>query len=134
MFAALLPPKPGLVESMGFMLAGFLLVMIILALMWFGTAAIGKIFIFLEKRDKEAARRNSVKAEEERQTVAAAAAVAAVTSPSATGGSDAQLVAVIAAAAQVTLGSHARVVSIRTAENEWGAEGRRQIFASHRTR
>ncbi len=132
-YAALLPPKPDIGEAILFMLAGIVLVMSVLSMMSLGTAGIGKIFIALSRREATATQQKQAQAEEERRTVAAAAAaVAAVTSPAQAG--NPHLVAVIAAAAHATLGSSARVVSIRPAENEWGAEGRRQIFASHRTR
>ena len=46
-----------------------------------------------------------------------------------------ELVAVIAAAVHLTLHEPVRVVAIRPAsESGWAAEGRRQIFSSHRVR
>lgn len=50
---------------------------------------------------------------------------------------DSELVAVIAAAVHTALHAPVRIVSIkaaRSSEGTWAAEGRRQIFSSHRVR
>lgn len=47
---------------------------------------------------------------------------------------DTALIAVLSAAAYVTLGKPVRVVSVQPVSTEWGVQGRRDIFLSHRIR
>ena len=47
---------------------------------------------------------------------------------------DPRLVAVIAAAAYVSLGQNVSIVSIQPVSAEWSTQGRRDIFLSHRIR
>jgi hypothetical protein len=69
---------------------------------------------------------------------AAAAAPAALPSPAAASGElSPEIVAVIAAAVHVTLGSGHRIVGITPSGRDdlvWSLEGRRQIFHSHKVR
>ena len=47
---------------------------------------------------------------------------------------DPVLIAVLAAAAYSVLGTSVRVVSVQPVSSEWGMEGRREIFLSHKLR
>ncbi len=47
---------------------------------------------------------------------------------------DTALVAVLSAAAYVTIGQPVRIVSVQPVSTEWGVQGRRDIFLSHRIR
>ena len=138
---AMLPRRPDAGQAATFILAGFLIVLFVLGLMWLGTALFGQVFKSLDARAVEKTRATREAAEEEqRRIVAAAAAIAATTRPAPqptaaiNPADDPQLVAILAAAAHVTLGRAARIVSIRPAQGDWSAEGRRQIFASRRVR
>ena len=97
-------------------IAGFLVVLIALALLWFMTAMIGKLFIGMEARQA--------------QTPAGTAG------PDNTGGSadptEEEVVAVSACVAAL-MGQRSRVVSIKRA-GDWQREGRREHFASRKIR
>lgn len=47
---------------------------------------------------------------------------------------DATLLVVLAAAAYAALGQNVRVVSVQPVSTEWGVQGRRDIFLSHKIR
>lgn len=110
-------PPPG---SLEIMLGGFAIVLVVLALLWVITAIVGGIF-----------RRNG-----RRKAAAGAHAVSESTSSSSLydGSVPQRHLAVIAAAVYTCIDDSARIVSIRPARSDWSAEGRRQIFASHRVR
>jgi Na+-transporting methylmalonyl-CoA/oxaloacetate decarboxylase gamma subunit len=95
-------------------LVGFLIVVMALCLLWGATALLGKVFAASEP-----------------------AAAESPPAPQATFAApqeeDEDLV-VIAAAAAAILGGRHRVVSIRPQISSWGAQGRRDIHASHNIR
>ncbi len=100
-------------------LAGFVIVMLTLCLLWGGTALIGRLFGSQPARQK---------------TTRLAASNHQVSTPAddADDISD-ELVAVYAAAA-VLLDQKHTIVAIRTTPSSWGIQGRREIHASHRIR
>ncbi len=128
--------NPGVIEALKY-LNGFLLVMLTLGALWGVTVLLGSFFTRKKPKHEafKAARvENEDEAEQRRQAIATAAAIAAITSnphvkvPP-------HLVAVITASIHSVLhGRKHRIVSIRPSQSHWSAEGRRQIFASHRVR
>lgn len=106
---------------------GFVFVLSVLALFAGLTQGMGMIFV---GRDRAAAtkRRAEEAAENPRREHAPAKEAAA-------GGPPPEILAVIAAAIHVTLHDPVRIVSVRQVPTRnWAAEGRRQIFGSHRVR
>lgn len=100
-------------------LAGFVIVMLTLCLLWFGTALIGRFF-----------GTNPARQETTRLTVANHSTASNATEDDEI--SD-ELVAVYAAVATILDERH-RIVSVRTAQSFWGIQGRRDIHSSHRIR
>lgn len=100
-------------------LAGFFIVLLMLCLLWGGTALIGRIFG--GQSSQPGATRLAVSHE----------TLSQVGSPS-DEISD-ELVAVYAAVAALLDHKH-RIVTIRSTPSSWGAQGRSEIHASHRIR
>jgi sodium pump decarboxylase gamma subunit len=115
-------------SSGSIMIVGFLLVVVVLAMLAAITAGIGSFFTGFAKR--ATARAESAKAS------AAAATAATSAAEESAAEEDPVLIAVIAAAVHMITGDRAhRIVSIRSSSSEgWAQEGRRQIFSSHRIR
>lgn len=111
-------------------LRGFLLVVIILLLLWGMTALIGKTFMALEA--KKAAKAKAALASASASAPAPSQSLAPAASTP--GGPTDEEVAAIAAAIAMCMQGGARIVSIRPSSSDWGREGRRQIFASHKIR
>jgi len=106
-------------EAMNFLVTGFGVVMFALALLWFCTAIMGKVF-------------TAIKAKPQAAPVPAAAAAAPAPAQD-----DTKLIAVISAAVHHAVGGGFRVTKVvRTSSNStnWSAEGRRQHHGSHRIR
>lgn len=103
-------------------LLGFVFVIVVLAILAGVTQAVG--FIFSMKKPAAA------------KPVAVAAAPAPVAAaPAASEGISPEVVAVIAAAVHTTLERPHRILSIRpSTDRYWAAEGRREIFRSHKVR
>lgn len=113
-------------------LRGFLLVVIILLLLWGMTAIIGKTFMAFEAR--KAAKAKAAMASVAASASAPAPSHSVAPAASAPGGPTDEEVAAIAAAIAMCMQGGARIVSIRPSSSDWGREGRRQIFASHKIR
>lgn len=133
---AFIKDRPSTIEALTFLVMGMAVVLSVLAIMWIGTAVMGSIFTKLDSQAaKKATAAKEAAAEEQRNVAVAAAAIAATTQgPVTSKPAETPIVAIIAAAAHTILGHRARVISIRPAPTDWSAEGRRQIFASHRVR
>jgi len=119
-FIATMPAHPDLGEAMNFLVTGFGVVMLALALLWFCTALMGKAFSAAKSKPAVAP---------------APAAPAAAPAPVAE--DDGRLIAAISAAVHYTVGSGFRVTKVvRTGAGSpnWSAEGRRQHHGSHRIR
>ncbi|MBC2592998.1 OadG family protein [Ruficoccus amylovorans] len=100
---------------------GFVFVIVVLAILAGVTQAVGFIF--------------SMKKPAAPKPVAAAAPAPAAAAPAASEGISPEVVAVIAAAVHTTLEHPHRILSIRpSADRYWAAEGRREIFRSHKVR
>jgi len=130
--ATIIPLRPTWSEAAEFMVLGFLVVMVVLAAIWGLTSLIGQYFIIQNKAQK------AKKAQEAADTaahheIAAAAAAAAMTTPATPGGVTPEVLAILSAAVQAVIEEPARIVAVNPA-GSWGAEGRRQIFDSHRLR
>lgn len=98
-------------------LLGFLLVLLALTLLWLATLLIGRIFRIFSHE------------------------MAPVSAGSADGDPlldenepTEEEVAAVAAAVMAVVGRPSRIVSIRAGGQDWGMEGRREHFASHRLR
>ncbi|MCC5842167.1 MAG: hypothetical protein JJT96_18775 [Opitutales bacterium] len=113
-------------------LRGFLLVVIILLLLWGMTALIGKTFMALEAR--KVAKAKAAVASAPFSVPTASQSPSAAPAATAPGAPTDEEVAAIAAAIAMCMQGGARIVSIRPASTDWGREGRRQIFASHKIR
>ncbi len=101
-------------------LAGFVIVMLALTVLWGLTALMGRIF------SRRAARSGQA-------VTLPRAAAPATPGPAADGLTDDEIVVVAAAVAAMFGGRH-RVVSVRPVHSSWGDQGRREIHASHRIR
>ncbi len=122
-YLANIDPHSGIGESLGFMLVGFAMVVLVLSLLYLLCATVGKFFL----PKKKPAEPKHI------QPVSASPAKAQAST-----GPDPRLIAAIAAAVETVLG-HAvhEIVSIKPAGkgyNAWAQEGRRQIFQSHKIR
>lgn len=118
-------------DSIFVMLFGFVFVLLVLSLLTFITACIGRIFtrtehfreIKAEAAVEEAAKSSRVPVIE-RQDV-----------PASSEAGDPLLPVVVAAAIHCVIGDRPhRIVAIHDASPAWAQEGRRQIFSSHRVR
>ncbi|MBN1404446.1 MAG: OadG family protein [Opitutales bacterium] len=120
-----IPLHPSMGESVNFMFTGFIVVIAVLFAMYIFMKLLGVFFAG-----------NSAKAAAAKKLAVVRPAASQVAAPvaAAPSAANSHLVAVIAAAAHVVLGSRVRIVSVHTASSEWGAEGRRQIFASKQVR
>jgi len=118
---ALIPQHPSFLQGVEFLAGGQIVVLLVLTVltvfMYFLGATLGK-------KAKDAA--NAVPVAARAAAPAAAVAVAPVT--------DSRLIAIIAAAAHTVLGANVRIVSVQPASTEWSAQGRRDIFSSHKLR
>ncbi|QYY35751.1 OadG family transporter subunit [Ruficoccus sp. ZRK36] len=102
-------------------LLGFVFVIVVLAILAGVTQIVGLFFRMKKEAPKPAA--------------AAAPAPAAASAAAPAGGVSPEVVAVIAAAVHTTLERPHRILSIRSASDRyWAAEGRREIFRSHKVR
>lgn len=128
----IIPLRPGIGEAAEYMILGFLVVMVVLASIWGLTSLIGQYFVIQDKAQKAKKAQAAAQAAVHHDVVAAAAA-AAMTTPATAGGVTPELLAIISAAVQAVVKEPARIVAINPSGN-WGAEGRRQIFDSHRLR
>jgi Na+-transporting methylmalonyl-CoA/oxaloacetate decarboxylase gamma subunit len=145
LFIATAAEGPGSTGSI--MIVGFLLVVVVLALLAAITSAIGAFFA------RQAARAAAQAADISRQAADSHSQVAQSTSSPSPGAvsstaassvavaeepnpeDDPLLLSVIAAAIHSIAGDRAhRIVSIRSSAEGWAQEGRRQIFSSHRIR
>ncbi|MDF9828117.1 Na+-transporting methylmalonyl-CoA/oxaloacetate decarboxylase gamma subunit [Ereboglobus sp. PH5-5] len=125
-----LPEKPSVAETLVYQFNGLMIVFMVLGGLWILFEITGAIFkrhgALVEK--KKAGARAS----------AAAASAPVEASPSAQAeGIAPEVIAVISASIHVALaGRRHRVLTINAAAhgNEWAAEGRRDIFRSHRVR
>lgn len=106
-------------------LAGFVVVMVTLLVLWGLTVVSGKVVARLEAMRPKPA------------PVVPEPAAAPATGPAAATGddgvSDEELVVIAATVATMIDGRH-RVVSVRPVPSSWGQQGRREIHASHRIR
>ena len=96
-------------------LAGFVIVMLALCLLWLVTALIGRVFA----TKTQAPATTRIEARQKSDTQPAPV-------------SD-EVVAVYAAAAAM-LDERARIISVTSRSSYWGTQGRRDIHASHRIR
>lgn len=124
--AAVIPEHPTLLQGALLLLAGFVVVMLVLTIMMVFMKFLGVVFA---KKPAEASHVCSCCG-----GVATASPAAPAPAAPAASSTDAHLIAVISAAAYTMLGASARVVSIKPSSTEWGSEGRRVIFDSHKTR
>jgi len=124
--AAVIPEHPSKLQGILLLAAGFVVVMLVLTVMMVFMKFLGVVFA---KKPAEAPCVCSCCG-----GVATAATAAPAPAAPAAPATDAHLIAVISAAAYTMLGASARVVSIKPASSEWGSEGRRVIFDSHKTR
>lgn len=116
-------------------LRGFVIVVIILLLLWGMTALIGRIFMGAAARAKaaEAAKLAAAPAGPVLSAPLPAHTEPAPVSASAGEPTEEELAALAATVAMLLQGRH-RILSVRPAGADWGREGRRQIFASHKIR
>ncbi len=132
---AVIPLRPEMEDIISFSMSGFLLVMIVLALLSTMVSIIGQAFIFADKAKAAKAKAKAAPAEAAPKGVSddharvIAAAVASVM-PELENDS-AKLVAVLSAAAAVALDEECRVVNYKPISGEFSKFGREQIFASH---
>lgn len=118
LLAAALPDHPRLLDSIVFQFNGLIVVFAALSLIW----GLLEIMGFYFRRVQQA-----------QEAVSAPAAAAG---PVQHEGVTAEQVAAISAAVTALFGAPSRIQAIVPADPElnWAQEGRRQIFASHRTR
>jgi Na+-transporting methylmalonyl-CoA/oxaloacetate decarboxylase gamma subunit len=124
--------RPSYLEAAEFMFSGFIVVMTVLIAMYLFMKLLGVVFAGSSAKAVAAKAAAEAAKKAAKAPAAAPLAVAAAAAPS--GSCCPHLVAVIAAAAHTVLGSRVRIVSVQPASGEWGAEGRRQIFASKNVR
>lgn len=121
LFAVSLPDSPTLLENLRYQTTGLMIVLTVLGGLWILLEISGYFF--------------------KQRTVSAPEFVPPVTTvaPEESDALPPALVAVIAAAVHHAIKTPHRIVAIRPASSQndshiWSAEGRRQVFASHRTR
>lgn len=103
-------------------LAGMLMVMLTLAILWGVCAFTAKmVHIFMPQQTAAAPAK-------------AAAAVPAAPAPGASAGIAPEIVAVIAAAVATATGQSSRIVSIKPMSTSWEKAGRQSVLTSHRIR
>ncbi len=129
-----LAPYPSIGESLRFQLTGLVVVFIVLGAIWALMEIIGAFF-----KRRQAALDAAKKVSQAPVAIppVPAPVVSAPPAPLESGsGPSAEITAVIAAAVHMTLGPRFRIHSIApVSENlDWAREGRRTIFASHKTR
>jgi Na+-transporting methylmalonyl-CoA/oxaloacetate decarboxylase gamma subunit len=123
--AARLPDQPSLAEILQFQLTGLLVVLAALALLWIFLETTGAVFRRIERAKPEAAGEKAPATGKPGEIPAAH-------------------VAILAAAIHEAVGSAHTILGIREVHTSdelqnaqllaWSAEGRRQIFSSHRVR
>jgi hypothetical protein len=126
-----LSENPTFMEDVRYQLVGFTVVMLVLALLWGGLEVIGFAF-----------RKAGAVGAAAAKLPAAAAEPGPTGVPPARQELEPEEFAVVAAAVYATLGSGHQIVSITTSDPEapsveisaWSAEGRREIYSSHRIR
>jgi sodium pump decarboxylase gamma subunit len=113
---------PSFGQQLSFILLGFVMVLLVLAILWGICALLGTFF-----KKRPSAKPRSASAIPKMQGTAAAMEDT---------GEDARIVAVVSAAVYATLGTHHKIISIRPSGDRqaWSAEGRRSIFQSHHIR
>lgn len=115
-----------ILEHFDYQIVGMLVVFLCLGSLAIVVTIIGKVFVALEAKTKDIKAKVQQHKVEEKIT-------ASVSSPD--GHVTPELIAAIAAAVDAALGSPHRIVHIEpTFLSAWSAEGRREIFASHRIR
>ncbi|MCK9258700.1 MAG: OadG family transporter subunit [Azoarcus sp.] len=110
-----------MIDALTFILSGFSVVLIALALLWLVSALIGRLFAFATSRPPAAA---------------AVAPPAPDATPAVTGIPAAHVAAITAAVAVMT-GGRGRVIAVRAPAHlavTWAREGRTEQFSSHRVR
>lgn len=123
-FASLIPDHPSLGDNLRYQFVGFMIVMLVLATLWFQIQFVGGIFKMAAARVKPLPSQ------------------APGTAPTVTGSLPPEIVAAIAAVAHVCIREPHRVVSVQSVAasqsavniQAWSVEGRRQIFSSHSVR
>lgn len=131
---AKLSERPELTDSIIFQFNGLLIVFTALGSIWLLMEAIGFVF---KQRDARLAKAAQAAAAASAAAAAAQIAPAPAGEASATDGISAATVAVVSAAVHVVLaGRRHRVLSVKPSahDNIWAAEGRREIFGSHKVR
>ncbi|AWI10201.1 OadG family transporter subunit [Ereboglobus luteus] len=125
-----LPEKPSLVETLVYQFNGLMIVFTVLGGLWILFEITGAIFkrhgALVEKKKAEA-----------RASAAAAAAIGTTSTSGQTEGIAPEVIAVISASVHTALaGRRHRVLAINVPAHgtEWAAEGRRDIFRSHKVR
>lgn len=121
---------PARLENITEMIVGFVFVIVVLALLAGITEAIGFVF-------KRIAKGKSTQPAPIRQTRQSSAnnVSAPATADSAPEEIPPEIIAVIAAAVHMTVKQPHRIVAIQAeTHHQWAAEGRREIFQSHRLR
>jgi Na+-transporting methylmalonyl-CoA/oxaloacetate decarboxylase gamma subunit len=101
-------------------LAGFVIVMLALSLLWGLTVVLGRVVARIEKLRTL-------------PVAVPAATIPPVGAPTGVEVSDDELVVIAATVAAMIDGRH-RVVAVRPVQSSWGQQGRREIHASHRIR
>lgn len=119
------PANPTLQETAIFTVGGFLLVMAVLAILATITFCLGKVFVRFTPKPENV----HPKAVKNTAPIVAAAPEPVEEMPT-------EKIAAIAAAVAVVVRDPHRIVSIRPSgrSGHWSAEGRRQIFQSHRVK
>lgn len=135
----LLPDQPSFTEVvtryLPFQVAGFLVVMVVLSLLYGLSAAIGRRF-----RDSVASKSARSPGEAALLEIKSATALPPASAAAPAAGDELALAAVIAAAVATVIEGPHRVLSIQQAEtgspfvNAWAIEGRFQHFSSHKIR
>jgi len=100
-------------------LLGFFLVVFVLSLLWILTLLMGRIFRGIDRALSPATD---------------GAGISAALSDADEDDPTEEEVAAVAAAVMALVGRPSRIVSIRSGGKDWGMEGRRDHFASHRLR
>ena len=112
-------------------LVGFLFVFCVLVVLTLATSIMGKIFARMPVKEVLVPAKAATKKTYEQSKPSPAT----VANDSNSEENDPRYIAVIAAAIHCALdGRKHRIVSIRSGNSNWAAEGRRQIFSSHNVR
>ena len=127
LFIAILPDYPSIPQTIGYQVTGLAVVFIALGSLWALMELMGAIFRAKAARESAATAADRVS---QPQLSAAPPALSSEIAP-------AHLIAAITAAVHIALeGRPHKIVSIQTPSTAaaWSAEGRRDVFVSHRVR